>query len=102
MSRGYRTSAEYLPEELDCVRVLVHKNTARAAALIWSLIWSLKEAAVKATGTGFNCYDPLEVRVANPRPGGQGILFDVWAGNRSTYNFLKITFLFGIVPLSFM
>ncbi|MGB5618084.1 MAG: 4'-phosphopantetheinyl transferase superfamily protein [Desulfobacterales bacterium] len=88
MSRSHRTSAEYLPEELDCVRALGRKNTARAAALIWSL----KEAAVKATGTGFNCYDPLEVRVANPRPGGQGILFDVWAGNRSTYNFLKLPF----------
>jgi phosphopantetheinyl transferase len=73
---GYPFKRAFRPEELNCDRAFGHKNTARAAALIWSL----KEAAVKAAGTGFNCYDPLEVRVTNPRIGGQGILFDVWAG----------------------
>ena len=73
---SYPFRRAFRPEELTCARALGHKDTARAAALIWSL----KEAAVKATGTGFNCYDPLEVRVGNPRVGGGGILFDVWAG----------------------
>ena len=73
---GYPFKRAFRPEELDCVCALGHKNTGRAAALIWSL----KEASVKAVGTGFNCYDPLEVRVTNPRIGDRGILFDVWAG----------------------
>lgn len=75
-SGAYPFKRAFTPEELNCARAFGHKNTARAAALIWSV----KEAAVKATGTGFNCYDPLEVRVESPRMRGQGILFDVWAG----------------------
>ena len=72
----YPLKRAFRPEELDSALALAHENTARAAALIWSL----KEASVKATGTGFNGYDPLDVRVESPRISGCGILFDVWAG----------------------
>jgi phosphopantetheinyl transferase len=77
---GYPFKRAFRAEELDCVRALCDKNTARAAALIWSL----KEAAVKAAGTGFNCCGPLQVRVGAPRIRGQGILFDIWAGGPIT------------------
>jgi phosphopantetheinyl transferase len=63
-------------DELDCAWDLAQQDIGRAAALLWSL----KEATVKATGTGFNRHDPFEVRVSNPREGHQGIVFDVWAG----------------------
>jgi len=73
---AYPFKRAFRPEELDWARALAHKNTARAAALIWSL----KEASVKATGIGFNGYDPLDVSVGTPRINDRGILFDVWAG----------------------
>ena len=73
---GYPFARAFRPEELDCARALCHNDTARGAALIWSV----KEASVKATGAGFNLFDPLEVRVANPLLRGQGILFEVSAG----------------------
>ncbi|MBW2058783.1 MAG: 4'-phosphopantetheinyl transferase superfamily protein [Deltaproteobacteria bacterium] len=63
------------PEELARVLNLSSHDTATAAALIWSV----KEAAVKATGTGFNLTDPLSVRVGPPRAVEWGILFEVWA-----------------------
>jgi len=73
---AYPLERAFRPQELDSVQALTQKKSARAAALIWSL----KEASVKAAGTGFNTYDPLEVRVGSPRISDCGILFDVWAG----------------------
>ena len=73
---GYPYERVFRPEELDVARAIGHGNTARAAALIWSL----KEASVKAAGTGFNGHDPREVRVGSPRTNDCGMLFDVWAG----------------------
>jgi hypothetical protein len=64
------------PEELDCVRDVCRNDTARTAALIWSL----KEASVKATGAGFNLFDPVHVRVGTPLFKEQGIMFQVQAG----------------------
>jgi hypothetical protein len=64
------------PEELDCARDLCRNDTPRGAALIWSV----KEASVKATGAGFNLLDPLDVRVGMPSRRDQGILFEVQAG----------------------
>jgi hypothetical protein len=51
-------------------------DRARGAALIWSV----KEASVKATGAGFHLFDPLEVRVGFSLCREQGILFEVSAG----------------------
>jgi hypothetical protein len=71
----YPFARAFRPEELDCARELCPNNTTRAAALIWSA----KEAAVKATGAGFNRLDPLDVRVGAPLFREQGILFEVLA-----------------------
>lgn len=73
---NYPFERVFRPEELEFTRTLGHKNTAQAAALIWPL----KEASAKAAGTGFNYYDPRDVRVGPPRIRGRGMLFDVWAG----------------------
>ena len=62
-------------EELDCAEALCPNDRARGAALMWAA----KEASVKATGAGFNLFDPLEVRVGTPFVREQGILFDVLA-----------------------
>jgi phosphopantetheinyl transferase len=62
-------------EELDCAEALWPNDRARGAALMWAA----KEASVKATGVGFNLFDPLEVRVGTPFVREQGILFDVLA-----------------------
>jgi phosphopantetheinyl transferase len=73
---GYPFARAFTPDELDCARMLCHNDTARGAALIWSA----KEASVKATGAAFNLIDPLEVRVGSPLFREQGILFEVLAG----------------------
>jgi phosphopantetheinyl transferase len=62
-------------EELDCAKALCPNDRARGAALMWAA----KEASVKATGAGFNLFDPLEVRVGTPFVREMGILFDVLA-----------------------
>jgi phosphopantetheinyl transferase (holo-ACP synthase) len=72
---GYPLARAFRPEELDWARALCRNDTARGAALIWSA----KEAAVKATGAGFNLFDPLEVRAENPIFRQRGILFEVLA-----------------------
>ncbi len=71
----YPFTRAFRPEELDFARDLCHNDTSRGAALIWSA----KEAAVKATGAGFNRFDPREVRVGVPLFKEQGILFEVLA-----------------------
>lgn len=62
-------------EELDIATALCDNDVNRGAALIWSA----KEATVKATGAGFNRLDPLEVRVGRPLFKPQGICFEVLA-----------------------
>ena len=69
----YPFARAFRPQELDSARALCHNDTARGAALIWSA----KEASVKATGTGFNRMDPLDVRVGAPLFREQGIRFEV-------------------------
>jgi len=71
----YPFARAFRPEELDFAKELCHNDTARGLALIWSV----KEASVKATGTGFNRFDPLEVRVGVPIFREQGIFFEVLA-----------------------
>jgi hypothetical protein len=72
----YPFARAFRPEELDCARALFPDDKARGAALIWSL----KEASVKATGSGFNRFDPLEVCVGKPLFKEEGFLFEVLVG----------------------
>jgi phosphopantetheinyl transferase len=74
----YPFGRAFSPEELDWARALCPDDTARSAALIWSA----KEAALKAIGTGFNFFDPLEVRVGPPLFGKRGIFLNVLAERR--------------------
>lgn len=71
----YPFARAFTTEELDSARTLCPDDTARGAALMWAA----KEASVKATGAGFNSFDPLEVRVGTPLFREQGILFEVRA-----------------------
>lgn len=72
----YPFARAFRAEELEYVRALCPNDTVRGAALVWSA----KEASVKAIGAGFNLLDPLEVRVGNPSVTEQGIFFEVSAG----------------------
>jgi phosphopantetheinyl transferase len=74
-ANGYPLARAFRQEELDCAKTLCHGDTARGAALVWSA----KEASVKATGAGFNRFDPRDVRVGPAVLQKQGILFDIWA-----------------------
>jgi hypothetical protein len=73
---GYPMARAFRPAELDWARPLCGGNTAGAAALLWTL----KEAAVKALGVGFHFLDPLAVEVESPRPWQGGVRVLVQAG----------------------
>ena len=73
---GYPYGRAFASKELESARTLTRDDSARAAALLWSV----KEAAVKAVGTGFHRHDPFHVRVENFRPGHGGIRLDIRAG----------------------
>jgi phosphopantetheinyl transferase len=45
-----------------------------------ALLWSLKEAAVKALGCGFNLFDPLDIEAKPIRSFNSGLFFQVSAG----------------------
>jgi phosphopantetheinyl transferase len=74
-SGSYPFARVFRPQEMDFAGVLCQGATARGAALLWSV----KETSVKATGGGFNIFDPLEEQVGTPVLGGQGIFFKVIA-----------------------
>jgi hypothetical protein len=69
---GYPLARAFRPAELNWARPLIGGDTPGAAALLWSL----KEAAVKALGVGFHFLAPLAVEVLSPRPwqGGWRVL----------------------------
>ena len=69
---GYPMARVFRPAELDWARPLSGGDPRGAAALLWTL----KEAAVKALGVGFHFLDPLAVEVVSPRPwqGGWRVL----------------------------
>jgi hypothetical protein len=69
---GYPMARAFRPAELDWARPLTGGDPPAAAALLWTL----KEAAVKALGVGFHFLDPLAVEVVSPRPwqGGWRVL----------------------------
>ena len=60
-------------DEFNGVTDLCDGNQAEAAALLWSI----KEAAVKAIGCGFHLLDPLEIMTSNFRPSHGGVLFNM-------------------------
>jgi 4'-phosphopantetheinyl transferase superfamily len=72
---AYPFGRAFSTEEMDCAEALCPGDTARGAALMWAA----KEAAVKATGVGFNFFDPLEVQVGTPFVREEGVLFEVLA-----------------------
>ena len=76
---GYPYARAFQPGELDWARALSGNDTARAAALLWTL----KEAAVKSLGVGFHLLDPLAVEVFHPSPWQGGIRVSVKAGRDS-------------------
>jgi hypothetical protein len=68
---GYPVHRVFHPEELRHGLRLAHGDAAHACALLWSV----KEAAVKALGCGFHRMDPLQIRVypaAEEAPTGDG------------------------------
>ena len=69
---GYPMARAFRPAELDWARPINGGDTAGAAALLWSL----KEAAVKALGVGVHFLTPLAVEVQSPSPwqGGWQVL----------------------------
>ncbi len=73
---AYPLARAFCMEELICLSSLCPTDTSLGAALVWSA----KEASVKATGAGFNFLDPLEVRVGNPSVRKHGIFLQVSAG----------------------
>ncbi len=75
----YPFARAFRPEELDCASALFPDYQDRGLALMWSL----KEASVKAIGSGFNLFDPLEVCVGKPRFREAGIQCEVLAGGNT-------------------
>jgi phosphopantetheinyl transferase len=67
-------------DELECAEGLCRGNRARGAALLWSV----KEAAVKAIGTGFHFLDPLDVEVEISHFQEPWIVFKLSAGRSIT------------------
>jgi phosphopantetheinyl transferase len=61
---GYPMARVFRPAEIDWARLIHGGDIAGAAALLWSL----KEAAVKALGVGFHFLAPLAVEVDSPSP----------------------------------
>jgi phosphopantetheinyl transferase len=56
---GYPSHRVFLPEELDHALGLAGGDMGRASALLWSV----KEAAVKALGCAFHLVDPRQIAV---------------------------------------
>jgi phosphopantetheinyl transferase len=73
---AYPLARVFQPAELDWARPLCGGDTAGAAALLWTL----KEAAVKALGVGFHLLDPLALEAFSPKPWQGGWRVAVKAG----------------------
>lgn len=72
---AYPLSRAFLPDEFNRAKVLCAGNPAEAGALLWSL----KEAAVKAMGYGFNFFDPLDIKAVPLQIENDEYLFQVMA-----------------------
>jgi hypothetical protein len=73
----YPLQRVFSPEEFGWTCALLGGDASRAAALLWSL----KEAAVKALGVGFNFLAPREITTGPGKPWRGGYLFEVNAGS---------------------
>jgi hypothetical protein len=74
---NYPLSRVFSQEEFDRAFTLCRGDAALTAALLWSL----KEAAVKALGVGFNHLSPREIATGPGKPWRGGLLFEVDAGS---------------------
>ncbi len=72
---SYPLSRAFREQELSAVAAF-GRGPADAAALLWSI----KEASVKALGCGFHLLDPLEVEIGQPVLGHEALLCRVNAG----------------------
>jgi phosphopantetheinyl transferase len=72
----YPLDRVFSQEEFDRTCTLLGGTLSRTAALLWSL----KEAAVKALGVGFNYLSPREIIIRPGKPYQGGYLFEVDAG----------------------
>jgi phosphopantetheinyl transferase len=72
----YPLQRVFSQEEFCPTADLLGGNPSRTAALLWSL----KEAAVKALGVGFNHLAPREIVTGPGKPWRSGYLFEVAAG----------------------
>jgi hypothetical protein len=79
--------APEFPPDYPLQRVFSQEEFGRAGALIGgdpahtaALVWSLKEAAVKALGVGFNHLSPREIITGQGKLWRSGYLFEVDAG----------------------
>jgi 4''-phosphopantetheinyl transferase superfamily. len=74
------TGPEDFPDPYPDARVFAHNELDAAARFVSSLpearalLWSLKEAAAKALGTGFHKVEPADLRVEALTPAEAGIL----------------------------
>jgi phosphopantetheinyl transferase len=74
----YPLHRAFSPPELALVSTLYRGDVSQTAALLWSL----KEAVVKALGVGFNYLDPRKIDTGPGLPWQGGLLFEVEAGCR--------------------
>jgi hypothetical protein len=74
----YPLHRAFSPPELARACTLCRGDVSQTAALLWSL----KEAAVKALGVGFNYLDPRKVETGSGLLWQGGLLFEVDAGWR--------------------
>ncbi len=79
--------SEEFPRNYPVHRVFSQEEYGRActlcrgdASLAAALLWSIKEAAVKALGVGFNYLSPREIATGPGQPWRGGLLFEVDAG----------------------
>jgi phosphopantetheinyl transferase len=83
---SYPLHRVFHPEELQHARKLTEGNVAEAAALLWSV----KEAVVKALGCGFNLVDPRQITVCRSTGEG-GHIFPVSLSGKALERFYPAT-----------
>lgn len=69
---GYPMERVFRPSELDAVRPCLGQSGHDRAEVL-AAAWACKEAAVKALGTGFHHFEPLDVTVQGAREGVGGV-----------------------------
>jgi phosphopantetheinyl transferase (holo-ACP synthase) len=83
-SGNYPLHRVFHPEELAQVRHAIHGTTQESA----TLIWSAKEAVVKAIGCGFHLVPPLGIRVSADRTTRLGMLLSATLSGETVERYL--------------